>query len=185
MRSIRQRSASLFALLALGLVSLPAQAAGEGARLVDIMQLDLSLLTGAEGAQLKAKDSRITPAFTACQRAEAPALVRLHTGGFLERQLSPAELEAAATFFASPTGLKYTRIGMVRLRQSVGLPAQEAEPPMDAADMKALEAFYRSPAGTKLIREQILVSPEARAGIRAITDRVVQTCMAPPAAPGN
>ncbi|MGQ3056340.1 MAG: hypothetical protein ACT6T0_04025 [Nevskia sp.] len=94
----------------------------------------------------------------------------LHAG------LSSQELAKSDAFYSSGAGKKYAQQGLIQIYTATGHSAPEAMPTLTGRELDDVEEFSRSGAGTKLIKERVLESPEARKAAGEKIQEMVQSC---------
>jgi hypothetical protein len=94
----------------------------------------------------------------------------------LQESLSSLELTQSDQFFSSSAGIKYARQGLIQVYTNTGHTNQETIPTLTGKELNDVEAFSRSSAGTKLINERVLESPDARKLISARIKEIFQSC---------
>lgn len=132
--------------------------------------------------QLSAKQGvklgKLTSAQASCVQALSPSAFQ----GVVEKVMASAfdakDLAVADRFYASTTGRKYTKYGMIQLYSAAGERAPEALPTFSDAEYRELEAFAATPVGKRLIREQAMASPAAKNALIGRIQELIRQCQA-------
>lgn len=102
----------------------------------------------------------------------------------LQSELTEEERQATEAFFKSPTGVKYTKYGLLQIYQAVGEQAPEPLPEFSAPELADVQTFSKTPAGDKLMIKKILEQPAAMGPVGQRIKELVAQCAPPaPAAP--
>lgn len=111
-----------------------------------------------------------------CLRSKADDTFRSTLAAQIAQKMTPEELRTAITFYRSPVGSKYTEHGILLFHKNYGFPLPRPLPSIAASEMQEISVFSKTPAGHKLMFEQVagraLVSPESQ----ALTKRLVREC---------
>lgn len=113
-----------------------------------------------------------------CTHKLQSSVLRESVYELLVRSLSEDELADAQRFFASDTGRKYAKYGVLQIYSAVGEKKSEPEPSFTSQDESIVMAFSNRSAGRKLIREQILERSGLREAVAPHINGFVRECMA-------
>ena len=147
------------------------------ARLVAAMRIDEVTLLGLRlGLQRGIRDGKTSAKTLDCvskldRSTFAPVFAQA-----IAANLSAQEIAASTAFFESAPGRTYIDSGIYQLYDAVGFTSPDPEPNVTQADLNAVTAFSRTPAGDKLLVRRIFDSAEIRAAVGARIQQVLNGC---------
>lgn len=116
-----------------------------------------------------------TPVALCVAALDSTAFVPVYSR-LVQDAFSASEREALEAFFGSDLGAKYSKHGLLQLYSEVGLPRPEPLPTFSTAELQALDAFSRTPAGNKLLVRKLMHSPSAVRAVNAHIDELLSRC---------
>ena len=158
----------------LGLLSAPGYAADTTTTVQSFAQASLL------GIQLAVKHGRqqgkVAPAMADCVAAFKPDTFVEVFDKLVRSTLTEDEQQTTEAFFNSPTGVKFSKLGILQVYGAVGDTAPEPLPVLTDAEKADVEAFSKTPAGDKLMLKKAFEQPAAMANINQRIKELLSQC---------
>jgi hypothetical protein len=153
--------------------------------LVRAMRSDVILLEASKAALSRATtEGRFSAAQYRCFEQLPASAFTADLADILSKELTAGEISEALEFYTSPAGTGYVDVVFALLKQNAntngvafgGQPTVE-KPSLTADQMKAVMEFSKTPAGTKLERDKVLMkSPETDSAAKRIVGQKLEAC---------
>lgn len=178
-RSFQARVIALFFAAVAAALSLPASAVVPiepgPVRLVKVMQLEVALITSARFQVVQGATEAQRNAVEKCTEASDTGAIVNILAAQIKRAMTKSEIDAAIRFYESPAGKQYTLrdIGLLDAALARNRPPEFH---FSAAEQALIERFTKTPAGVKLIIQQVAFPSEVVKVVSPPVSRLVETC---------
>lgn len=173
----RTRSSLAFAVAIFCAPIALAQSTSLAAELVEVARFDFA---GIHVLRLAAERNfaagKVSEDEVRCLRTKSDNTYRSILAAYIAQKMTSEELQVAIAFYRSPVGVKYTDHGILLFHKNYGFPLPRPLPNISSSELQEISAFSKTPAGDKLMFQQVargaMLSPESQ----ALTRSLVKEC---------